>query len=325
MTVNGGETWSSWYNQPTAQMYHVNTDNAFPYRVCSGQQESGSACVESRGNDGEITFREWHPVGVEEYGYAVPDPLNPDLVFGGKLTRYDRRTGQVAERRSQAHPHGRFPHACAPRPWSSRRPIRTCSSSRPTRFGKRATAARAGRKISPDLTRKTWEQPASIGKYSGEESAKPAQRGVIYTVAPSPLDINRIWAGTDDGLIQTTADGGLHWKNVTPPRDRALDEGLDHGRRPFRRAHRLCRRQHPAPRRSAPAHFPHPRRRQDLDGDREGSAGGRSGGRGPRGSQKEGAAVRRHRARRLRLLRRRRRTGSRCVSTCRPVPSATSS
>src|SRR5207253_3714997 len=84
VTVNGGETWSSWYNQPTAQMYHVNTDNSFPYRVCGGQQESGSACVQSRSDDGQITFREWHPAAVEEYGYAVPDPLDPDLVFGGK-------------------------------------------------------------------------------------------------------------------------------------------------------------------------------------------------------------------------------------------------
>src|SRR5438552_12760266 len=72
-------------------------DNAFPYRVCGGQQDSGSVCVASRGNDGQITFREWHPVGVEEYGYAAPDPLNPDIVYGGKLTRYDRRTGQVSE------------------------------------------------------------------------------------------------------------------------------------------------------------------------------------------------------------------------------------
>ena len=76
-------------------MFHVNTDNAFPYRVCGGQQESGSACVQSRGDDGQITFREWQPVGVEEYGYAVPDPLDPDIVYGGKVTRYDRRTGQV--------------------------------------------------------------------------------------------------------------------------------------------------------------------------------------------------------------------------------------
>ena len=96
ITVNGGETWSSWYNQPTAQMYHVMTDNAFPYRVCSGQQESGSACVSSRGNDGQITFREWHPVAVEEYGYAAPDPLDPDIVYGGKVSRYDRRTGQAS-------------------------------------------------------------------------------------------------------------------------------------------------------------------------------------------------------------------------------------
>src|SRR5438067_2160674 len=94
ITVNGGKTFSSWYNQPTAQMYHVNADNAFPYRLCSGQQESGSACVSSRGNDGEITFREWHPVAAEEYGYVTADPLDPDIVYGGKLTRYDRRTTQ---------------------------------------------------------------------------------------------------------------------------------------------------------------------------------------------------------------------------------------
>src|SRR6185436_9354654 len=96
ITVNGGKSWSSWYNQPTAQLYHVSADNAFPYRLCSGQQESGSACVSSRGNEGQITFREWHPVGVEEYGYAVPDPLNANFIYGGKVTRYDRRTGQVA-------------------------------------------------------------------------------------------------------------------------------------------------------------------------------------------------------------------------------------
>ncbi|MDX6694568.1 MAG: hypothetical protein QOF02_2171, partial [Blastocatellia bacterium] len=95
ITVNGGKSWSSWYNQPTAQLYHVSPDNAFPYRVCSGQQESGSVCISSRGSDGEITFRDWHPVGAEEYGYVTPDPLDPEIVYGGKLTRYDRRTGQA--------------------------------------------------------------------------------------------------------------------------------------------------------------------------------------------------------------------------------------
>ena len=97
ITVNGGETFSSWYNQPTAQFYHVSTDNAFPYRVCGGQQESGSACVASRSDDGQITFHDWHPVGVEEYGYVAPDPLNPDVVYGGKVTRYDRLTGDVQQ------------------------------------------------------------------------------------------------------------------------------------------------------------------------------------------------------------------------------------
>ncbi|HEX9106378.1 MAG TPA: hypothetical protein VF832_04110, partial [Longimicrobiales bacterium] len=97
VTQNGGKSWSSWYNQPTAQLYHVTTDNAFPYRVCGGQQESGSACVSSRGDAGEITFWDWHPVGAEEYAYVAPDPLDPDIVYGDKVTRYDRRTGQTSD------------------------------------------------------------------------------------------------------------------------------------------------------------------------------------------------------------------------------------
>jgi photosystem II stability/assembly factor-like uncharacterized protein len=216
ITVNGGHTWSSWYNQPTAQMYHVTADNAFPYRVCGGQQESGSACVSSRGDDGQITFREWRPVGVEEYGYAAPDPLNPDVIYGGKLTRYDRRTGQVAN--------------VAPKPIRAAdyRVLRTA----PVLFSpvdphilyfaantlwKTRDGGRNWQQISPDLTRKAWEAPPSVGKYRDAPTARPSQRGVIYAVAASPLDINRIWAGTDDGLIHVTADGGSHWKDVTPP------------------------------------------------------------------------------------------------------------
>ena len=216
ISVNGGETWSSWYNQPTSQMYHVNADNAFPYRVCGGQQESGSACVASRGNDGMITFREWHPVGVEEYGYAVPDPLNADIIYGGKVTRYNRKTGQVQN--------------IAPTPVrpADFRTLRTAPVVFSTvdlhvmyfasnTLWKTATGGRSWQQISKDLTRKTWGAPATIGKYRGADTAKPTPRGVIYTVAPSPLDINRIWIGTDDGLVQMTADGGASWHDVTPP------------------------------------------------------------------------------------------------------------
>ncbi|MBZ5583487.1 MAG: glycoside hydrolase [Acidobacteriia bacterium] len=216
VTVNGGQSWSSWYNQPTAQMYHVNTDNDFPYRVCSGQQESGSACVSSRGNDGQVTFREWHPVGVEEYGYAVPDPLDPNLVYGGKITRYDRRTGQVEN--------------VAPTPIRSAdfRAVRTqpvVFSQKDPRvlffasntLWKTSNGGESWQQVSPDLTRKTWSIPASIGKYRETPAAQPTPRGVIYAVAPSPLDINRIWAGTDDGLIHLTTDGGRNWNDVTPP------------------------------------------------------------------------------------------------------------
>jgi photosystem II stability/assembly factor-like uncharacterized protein len=215
VTVNGGETWSSWYNQSTAQMYHVNADNDFPYSVCGGQQESGSACVASRGNDGQITFREWHPVGVEEYGYAVPDPLNPNLVYGGKITRYDKRTGQVTNI---------FPKPIRPADMRALRtqPVVFSEADPHTLFfatnvlWKTITGGNSWTQVSPDLTRKTWEQPASIGKYKDQPTAAPGQKGVIYAVAPSPLDGNRIWAGTDDGLIHTTIDAGAHWTDVTP-------------------------------------------------------------------------------------------------------------
>jgi photosystem II stability/assembly factor-like uncharacterized protein len=215
ITVNGGATWSSWYNQPTAQLYHVNTDNGFPYRVCSGQQESGSACVSSRGNWGEITDREWLPAGGEEYGYLVPDPLDPNIVYGGKISRFDFRTGQTSDVSPKPLRNGDY-RAVRTQPivFSPVNPHILYFAA--NTLWETGDGGQHWKQISPDLTRKTWAVPASVGKYGDTPSAKPTDRGVIYAVSPSPLDINRIWAGTDDGLIWVTADGGTKWNDITP-------------------------------------------------------------------------------------------------------------
>jgi photosystem II stability/assembly factor-like uncharacterized protein len=215
ITVDGGTTWSTWYNQPTAQFYHVSTDNAFPYRVCGGQQESGSACVASRGNDGEITFRDWHPVGVEEYGYVAPDPLDPDLVYGGKVTRYDRRTGQVQDVSPRAL-RGNDYRVVRTEPllFSPVNPHVLYFAS--NQVWKTADGGRNWVAISPDLTRTSYTVPANLGSFASLDPENGKHRGVIYTLAPSPLDSNVLWAGTDDGLIQVTRDGGATWTDVTP-------------------------------------------------------------------------------------------------------------
>ncbi len=216
VSVNGGDTWSSWYNQPTAQLYHVAADNDFPYRVCAGQQESGSVCIASRGNDGEITMRDWHPVGSEEYGYVTPDPKNFNLVYGGRLTRYDKRTGQVQEVSPDPLHQGNYRVVrTAPIVFSPIDP-KTLYFAANTLWSSTDGGA-SWKQISPDLTRKTYALPASIGIYSKQIAQPPKRRGVIYAVAPSPVDGQRIWAGTDDGLIWLTTDGAQHWQNVTPP------------------------------------------------------------------------------------------------------------
>ena len=224
ITVNDGETWSSWYNQGTAQFYHVTADNAWPYRVCGGQQESGSACVSSRGNDGSITYRDWRPVGASEYSYVAPDPLNPDIVYGGTVTRFDRRTGQT---QNVSPTIGRTRGAAGSGP-DYFRGVRTMPilfspiNPRKLYYGTNVVWSTVNggttwKRLSDDLSRATWEVPASVGVYATTPAAKPTRRGVVYTIAPSYVDSNTVWAGTDDGLIHITRNGGASWRNVTPP------------------------------------------------------------------------------------------------------------
>jgi photosystem II stability/assembly factor-like uncharacterized protein len=216
VTVNRGETWSSWYNQPTAQIYHVAVTPTFPYRVCGGQQESGSVCISSRGNDGDITFRDWHPVGVIEYGYVAPDPLDPDVIYGGgrsEVSKYHWSTGELQN--------------VTPIPLRSER-YRT-DRTEPTMFSpvdphilyyasnillKTTDGGNSWQTISSDLTRENPGIPSSVGNSVPKNVEK--KRGVIYALAPSFKNINTLWAGTDDGLIWRTSDGGKKWNNITP-------------------------------------------------------------------------------------------------------------
>jgi photosystem II stability/assembly factor-like uncharacterized protein len=219
VSVNAGRTWSSWYNQPTAQLYHAIATSDFPYKVCGGQQESGSVCISSRGNDGAITSREWHPVGIIEYGYAAPDPLNPDLIYGagrGQVSRYRISTGQV----QSINP--------APLNEAKYRADRT----QPIVFSpvdphilyyaanvvfRTADGGDSWQTISPDLTRPKNAIPASVGLMAAGDPEAEKKRGVIYSLAPSHHTVNTLWAGTDEGLIWITRDGGAHWKDITPP------------------------------------------------------------------------------------------------------------
>jgi photosystem II stability/assembly factor-like uncharacterized protein len=216
ITVNGGASWSSWYNQPTAQFYHVTTDNRFPYWVYGAQQESGSAATLSRSDYGEITFREWHPVGVFEYGYIAVDPLDSNLVYGARLTRTNQALGEVADVTPEPVRRGEYRYdRTLPVVFSPVDPKALYFAANV--LFKSTDAGNSWKVISPDLARTSYDTPPNLGAFAAYDPEKGKHRGVIYAVAPSFKDANTIWAGTDDGLIYITQDGGKSWQNVTPP------------------------------------------------------------------------------------------------------------
>jgi photosystem II stability/assembly factor-like uncharacterized protein len=231
ITLNRGQTWSSWYNQPTAQLYHVTTDNQFPYVVYGAQQDSGSAAVPNRTNHGQITPRDWFLPGGSESGYLVVDPNDPNIIYlsgtYGPVARFNKRTGLSQD--ITPWPAVGFDSETYTRkyrnPWT---PALVLSPLDPTTLYlgaqyvmKTVDGGLHWEAISPDLTGAVQNgRDAKANKPSSPmtvENAKRAGYGVVFTIAPSSLNRDLIWAGTDTGLIHLTRDGGKNWKDVTPP------------------------------------------------------------------------------------------------------------
>ncbi|MGA8492373.1 MAG: hypothetical protein WB711_18240 [Terriglobales bacterium] len=227
ISLDYGHTWSTWYNQPTGQFYHVITDDQFPYAVFGTQQDSGSAAVRSRGDAGQITPRDWFPASGSESGYIAPDPKNPNILYAsgtyGDVTRFDIRTSFSQD--ITPWPMSNFGVDINARkyrdPWT---PVLLISpfDKKTLYLGtqfvmKTLDGGLHWEIISPDLTG-AMQRPGDM-KPEGPttvENAKERGYGVVFTIAPSNLDGNLIWAGSDTGLLHITRDSGKTWKDVTP-------------------------------------------------------------------------------------------------------------
>jgi len=224
VTVNGGKTWSSWYNQPTGQLYHVAADDRFPYHIYSGQQDNGTVEIASRGPYGVIEERDWHPVGGDERDFMVPKPGNPDIVFGSGLGGYVSRADEITRQVTNISPYPISSYGARPTTVRYRYTWLTPLVFSPLGDHPMYFAAQMLFRsnddgdhwdiVSPDLTGKIDD--AGDCQNPDFEAARKCGYGVIYSIAPSPLSEDVIWIGTDDGLIQLSTDKGANWKDVTP-------------------------------------------------------------------------------------------------------------
>lgn len=225
VSVDGGKTWTNWYNQPTAQIYRVATDNAFPYNIYGSQQDSGSIEIPSRSSEGIITNRSWKTSAGGESGYVLPDPNDPEIVYGsgygGSLERLNKRTHQEAnispwpvntfgKRPDQARHYYPWTTAVALSPFNGN----TLYVGARVLF-KSTDQGNEWRIISPDLT--GYHRHAQCHGHPTKKTAAACGYAVIYTIAPSGLKHGQLWVGTTDGKVWLTRNGGKHWKNVTPP------------------------------------------------------------------------------------------------------------
>ncbi|MGB4860233.1 MAG: hypothetical protein WBP11_13030 [Dokdonella sp.] len=226
VSVDAGQSWSSWYNQPTGQLYHLSADNRFPYWIYAGQQDNGTVAITSRSDYGAISFRDWHPTGADERDYEIPDPQDPNIVYGsglgGRLSRWNGHTGEVQNVSPwPVGSYGARPDTVkyrytwiTPIAMSQRAPYPLYQGAQVLfRSNDRGASWDV---ISPDLSAK--RDGASDCKASiTPKLARDCGFGVIYTIGLSPRGNDLIWIGTDDGSVQLTRDGGKNWKNVTPP------------------------------------------------------------------------------------------------------------